>query len=98
MSYDDWKTSPPCPSCGAPNCICDDPHAGRNECDCPLSRDGCAAIDHGVKCPDEPEPSYMLGRFRVDGSWKDTVELALYPLAENITRWEIAKQCELHYE
>lgn len=25
MSYDDWKTSPPCPTCGAPNCLCDEP-------------------------------------------------------------------------
>lgn len=31
MSYDNWKTSPPCPTCGAPNCICsktDAPPAG----------------------------------------------------------------------
>jgi hypothetical protein len=24
VSYDDWKCSPPCPTCGTPNCICDD--------------------------------------------------------------------------
>lgn len=22
MSYDNWKTSPPCPECGTPDCIC----------------------------------------------------------------------------
>ncbi len=25
MSYDDWKCSPPCPTCGTPNCICTEP-------------------------------------------------------------------------
>lgn len=24
MKHDDWKTSPPCPACGSPNCFCDD--------------------------------------------------------------------------
>jgi hypothetical protein len=60
-------------------------------------RNGCAAIDHGVECPAENETLYM-GRFRVDGSWEDTLEHSPVPLAANITRREIALQAEVHRE
>jgi hypothetical protein len=37
-------------------------------------------------------------RFRVQGSWHDTVTNGPFPLAENIVRREIETQQECHYE
>jgi hypothetical protein len=34
MNYDSWKCSPPCQSCGTPNCLCDAPDESEPSADC----------------------------------------------------------------